>query len=96
MITNESIPAWHSQNLCDRIWNNVLYQEGNAMELLLIFLIYIIGSFIQGTIGFDFALFVMSFLPLFIPFPKVVLVVLLVNAFMILVRIRSNIFYTGQ
>lgn len=49
------------------------------MEIVLIFLIYVMGSFIQGTTGFGFALFVMSFLPLFIPFPEVVLVVLLVN-----------------
>ena len=64
------------------------------MEIVLIFLIYIAGSFIQGITGFGFGLFVMSFMPLFVPFPEVILVVLLINVVMtaqMTYRLRSHV-----
>ncbi len=64
------------------------------MELVLGFIICLIGSMIQGAMGFGYAIFCMALLPLFIPF-KVAAAVVLLSSFMMLIqmvyRLRDHI-----
>lgn len=65
--------------------------EGGSMELIYIFLIALLGSFIQASSGFGYAIITMSLWPLFLPF-RVAAIMEIISAFVMLIYISSKMF----